>query len=705
MPAAQLVAFAMWLVVLALPAVAGELSRTQLESCFVPPLRVQEKLADLPAWPLTSDQDPGMGPIGYVFESIDLAPLPGFAGTPINLLVAVDRDGNFMNVEVLSQREPIFLDVLDKQLLREFVTQYAGKSLKREITIASGQQTELLQVASGRVTLDGITRATTSVRILNQTALGSALAVARAKLGFADRHERAPARPRSDVIERLNFDELLKRGMIARLRVRNDEAERIFSATDGAGADSEALSHPSGTFVDLYVAYLNAPTVGRSVLGDDAYEKLTQKLQDGRHALWIATAGRYSMLDDNFTPAGVPQRLALSQDGLPIELRDLVFELPSLAGAPELNASRVFTVYAGAGLDPGRTMELTLTLTRSTTKGLILPRIIQQPATLKYPPPRELFDYPPEPLPEWLQAWKARWVDLVIIAAAFLALSLVLCRPHWMAVRKQRLAAFRLIFLAFTLIYLGWYAQGQLSIVQVTGILRSLISGQGLGSLLYDPVLLLVIAITAATLLIWGRGTFCGWLCPFGALQEMVGAIARRMRLPRTNLPAPLVRWLERLRYVVLAIVVVSSLAAPSIAESLAEVEPFKTAITVGFDRSWPFVAYAVLLLLAGAFYFKFFCRFVCPLGAAMTIGGKLRAITWLPRREVCGRPCQTCRSRCAYNAIEADGTVRYDDCFQCLDCVGIYHDSERCAPIVLYRRKGLVMTPAGVLQGTKIPL
>ena len=48
----------------------------------------------------------------------------------------------------------------------------------------------------------------------------------------------------------------------------------------------------------------------------------------------------------------------------------------------------------------------------------------------------------------------------------------------------------------------------------------------------------------------------------------------------------------------------------------MAEVEPFKTAITLHFDRSWPFVTYAVLLLVVNIFTRKVYCRYLCPLRA-----------------------------------------------------------------------------------------
>jgi polyferredoxin len=75
-----------------------------------------------------------------------------------------------------------------------------------------------------------------------------------------------------------------------------------------------------------------------------------------------------------------------------------------------------------------------------------------------------------------------------------------------------------------------------------------------------------------------------------------------------------------------------------------------------------------------------------------LTLGGKLRRWNWLPRIDACGQPCQRCRVVCLYEAIEPAGRIDYDECFQCLDCVGIYHDSSRCAPLLLHKRKGRVV-------------
>lgn len=669
---------------------AGELGKAEISRRFPPPMKVGDKLTQVPAWPLSSELTPDAGPLGYVFESIDLAPIPGFEGTPFNLLIAIDAKGNFISVEVLRQHEPVFLAGLGEGPLREFVRQYEGRNLKQSITISNPYGNRQAGAAGGnRVVLDGITKATASVHVVNQTVLTSALAVARAQLDLAvPGSQLPPAQVRPDLFESKDFAALLHEGAVTHRRWTNGEVEALFAGSEGAGLDAEAKAAPEATFIDLYLAYLNAPSIGRALLGDAGYRQLMDHLEPGQAAYWLAAAGRQPLVGEDFVRASVPARLTLSQDGAPFEARDAdLMNLQAPPGAPPFTGLLVLKTPAFAVLDPGRSVRLSLEVVRA--KGQVYPTLFRQNLNLDYTPPAGYFTWPPRPLPEWLVAWLAHWPELAIIALALLLLSAVLARPRWLSVEPRRLSRFRLGFLLFTLVFIGWYAQGQLSIVQLTGALKALKSGQGLGSFLFDPVSLLLIAFTVLSFFIWGRGAFCGWLCPFGALQEFVALLARRLHLKPRQLPPRLVGVLEKGRYVILAGLLGAALLAPHLAESLVELEPFKTAITLGFDRSWPYLLWAVGLLVLNALYYKFFCRFLCPLGTAITLGGYLRRWDWLIRRQECGQPCQTCRNRCEYDAIAKDGHIRYERCFQCLDCVGIYHDVKRCAPLIFHARTG----------------
>ncbi len=111
------------------------MTHAELARRFPAPLSVGERDAELPIWPLFRQGASGSELAGYVFESDDLAPIPGFSGVPVNLLVAIDPGGRFIGVEVLSQHEPVFQYGLGEAPLFEFVKQYQGVSLQQNIGI------------------------------------------------------------------------------------------------------------------------------------------------------------------------------------------------------------------------------------------------------------------------------------------------------------------------------------------------------------------------------------------------------------------------------------------------------------------------------------------------------------------------------------------------------------------------------------------
>jgi len=664
------------LVLGASPVQAGVLARADVAQRFPSPLMVGERDAELPVWPLFKQNATAVELVGYVFESADLAPIPGFAGVPLNLLVAMDAKGTFTDVEVLSHHEPVFLEGLGEGPLRQFVQQYRGLSLKQGVSIGG----------AGHGHIDGVAKATASVRIINQSVLAAALKVARARLGFGPgRDPDQIARVREDVFEPLDLQQMLHRGLVQHLLVRNRDVEQLFKGSDGAGLDAEARTWPDVTFIDLYVAMASVPSIGRNLLTGAGWRKLQARLEPGDHVLMVMSAGRYSVTGEEFVRGSVPERILLRQDKLPIELRDLDLDLKLAQPLATPNVT-LFRVNSQAGLDPGAALDIALPVTRS--KGIVYPERIVRELGLRYQLPSELLIAAEADGKSWTAVWQQRRWELAVLGAGLLVLGVALWMQKRLVGSSRRLAWFRWAYLGFTVGFIGYYAQGQLSIVNITGALQALLAGRSLAFLLFDPMTVTLWGFVLLSLLLWGRGTFCGWLCPFGAMQEFIGKLARWLRVPQLRLRHAWHARLKRVKYVLLLAIAASVFLPGQATDRLVELEPFKTAITLGFVRSWPYVAYAAALLLASGVVYKFFCRYLCPFGAALALLGKVRMLNWIPRYAQCGTPCQTCRHRCDYQAIAPDGKVAYDECFQCMDCVAIYESDQQCALRIAGRKQ-----------------
>ncbi|MGX5777169.1 4Fe-4S binding protein [Methylorubrum zatmanii] len=674
-----------------LPAVAGQLDRAGMEKYFPAPLVVGERDEALPVWPILKQAAGSYEVFAYAFESVDFAPIPGFGGTPPDLLVALGPDGAFRDVKVVSHHEPVFLEGLGSEPLFAFVEQYVGMSARRPIRV--GRPNARGSGASPQNTVDGISMATASTRVINESILAASLAVARAKLGFGATHAGLTVGARPDADESLTVSELSARGWVRRLTVTNGQADEAFRE---AGLTAAGDGPPEAPLTDLTFAYLNAPAIGRSLLGLERFGALMRELGPGDHAVMVVSHGPENPLGEDFVLGSIPERLTVTQGGLAVNARDMAIE--RRGGAPGLPDGpwTILRITGAAGFDPSAPWTLTERIVRE--RGQIFPEKIARDFSADYALPARLFiREAAEAGPSWTDPWRARGPELGVIALALAGLVPVLVRQTGLVADRRRFSVFRLAFLAFTLVFVGWYAQAQLSIVTLIGLVRAATVTHDLAFLLYDPPSLLLWGFVLVSLVIWGRGTFCGWLCPFGALQEFVALLVKPLRIRQVAVPPRLDRWLRQVKYGLLAGILVAAAAGSPLADSLAEAEPFKTAITLYFVRAWPFVAYAVGLLILNLFVYKGFCRYLCPLGASLAVLGRLRLLDWIPRRAECGSPCQLCKVRCRYGAIRPTGRIDYPECFQCMDCVTIIHDPGQCVPQVVARRRGKRILPQPV--------
>ncbi len=292
------------------------------------------------------------------------------------------------------------------------------------------------------------------------------------------------------------------------------------------------------------------------------------------------------------------------------------------------------------------------------------------------------------PPPIWKTLWYERYGSVIVLATGLGVLLLILLFQDWLARHPTLLKRVRTGYLLFTLFFIGAYGMAQLSVVNVLTFVQALLHDFRWESFLMDPMMFMLWSFVAMTVLLWGRGVYCGWLCPFGALQELLFRLGQRLGMPLVELPGVVHERLWAVKYLLLLGLFGLSLQSLGKAEMAAEVEPFKTVFSLRFLREWPFVIYALSLLGMGLFIRKAYCRYLCPLGAALTFPSRFRIFDWLRRRKECGRPCQICARDCEVQAIRPTGEIIENECHYCLDCQVTYWDENICPPLVEKRKK-----------------
>ena len=679
------------------PVLAGSLTRADLQARFPPPLVVGERLTDLPVWPVFKPDNGKLQLIAQAFETVDLEAVAGYGGKPVNLLVVVDRDGVFLTVELLAHGEPLFTSQAGTARLGAFAQQYQGLTLAHDIQI--GSPAVQRRQTDSTALLHGVMTGTVSASAIDRAVLESAAQVAMAQAGGTAERLRGP----DDRYRRSGWIALADAGLLQHWVIDNRKVQAAFADGPGAWRDPGGMGWGDGKAVDFWLSPVGLPQAGRNLLDPAGWRQVRAVRESGQTLLMVIDGGRYPVAH-----AAQPddRRLAvlrLRQNGRDFLLQPFDYQgrlalSGTRSGVARNAVPRLYTVPPAADgepLDLEQPLSLELELQRGSGSlgDVALARVSRPfsvPDAAQYRPQRET--------PAWMAGWAKRQGDLVVLAIGLVVLSVALARQRWLSASLGRLAVLRTAYLVFTLGFIGWWAQGQLSIVSLTAAIEASRAGRALDFLLADPVAVLLWGYTGVTLLVWGRGTFCGWLCPFGALQELISGIARVLRLRPRTLRRGLDQRLKWLKYGVLAVLCTIAALAPALTETAVEVEPFKTAISAYFQRDWPYVLWAALCVAASVLVYRGYCRYLCPLGAALAIAGRLRLWRWIPRRAECGTPCQTCRHRCSYQAITPAGQVQYDECFQCLDCVQVYQNPTQCLPLVRAARSARAVIPIAVV-------
>lgn len=632
--------------------------------------------------------------LGYAFLSTDIVDIPAYSGKPVITLIGMDITGKIVGVKVLRHSEPILLVGIPEGELTKFIKQFVGKHAWDKVEIGRAR------AEGGYIGIDAISGATVTVIAENQVVMRSAYEIAK-QVGII----KAVPRPQAifnPVSEKLSWDNLVTDGSVQHL---------VVSPSDVGSRNTGQL------YMDMYFGYLNAPSVGKNILGERNYENLMAELKPNEHAIFIVANGSASFKGSGFVRGGIYDRIQISQDMDTFTFRDTdyrnLYNIEA-TGAPEFNESAIFIIrsssfsaaYPWSMVFLGNKMDKQTgakTFANFDREYWLDDHYLQggRPLIIKADP-------------TWLSIWKSRvWqiaaftIILVFTTAVYANRDMLVRRSsrkdkRWVSIPKY------LIWLS-SIGFVGFGMMAQPSITQVLTWFHSILFQWKWELFLSDPFIFIFWFFIIITVFIWGRGLFCGWMCPFGSLSELLYKVAGKVGLKRFQFKpnGKLHERLKWLKYGVFWVLLVVSFFSMGLAEKLAEVEPFKTTFLVGiFNRSWPFTLFTASLLGLSIFTERPFCKYLCPLGAALAMPTTFR---WfgLKRKQEC-TTCSACAAGCGSLAIDSKGVIDHRECMLCLDCMILYYDNHACPPLTkerkLREKSGLPMTAINA-AGYYIPI
>lgn len=231
----------------------------------------------------------------------------------------------------------------------------------------------------------------------------------------------------------------------------------------------------------------------------------------------------------------------------------------------------------------------------------------------------------------------------------------------------------RIIQVASLILFPGLFIS---TFAALKAIYTSLIGGS------FDPLALTGQIVLALSMLfitaIMGR-FFCGFLCAFGTMGDFFWYLGTKLKVKRPKIGTKFDRVLKKLKYMLLVLILLLgwTLGVSLLGEHS---NPWTTFGMLTKFSGWTDVSVilslGMLLLLsiaaASLYIERFFCRYLCPLGAVFAIVSKFRLFKIQKPRTLCGS-CRACTKRCSMGiALYRSSVVKSAECIDCMNCVEI---------------------------------
>ena len=620
--------------------------------------------------------------IGVLFSTYETTKAKGYSGDHFDIIVGLKTDGRLAGSVIVELHEPMICPTCVPQTkLTALHDTFKGANINRRVNLNSG--------TGGGRGYDGVTGATISATLTTNGIITAAKKVLR-QTGLGANE--GPFYLDVDSFLEYNWSELVNWGGVVGKSFTNEEIRKELSPKN-----EDYIRNPDRNFTTIYTGLASPASVGKNIFGGKWYSYHVSQLATGDNLLVVLGSGLYSWKKNDYKRVSLVQKDKKWKFSKNEALKATALRIKE---KPNLSQVGLLRVPKEWGFDPLEKWSLEFEVNEKFVNGNF---------SINYELPNQLITGDPVALEDAglrpiktaflglvreskLNGWQSEWAkqdfSILILSALLIILSCLLIFQKKISANKKIHNYIRFAFLTITLTWLGWIAQAQLSIVNIISYAQALVQGKGYTQFLFEPLMCIIFVYTVFTLILLGRGVFCGWLCPFGAMQELAYKFGRLIKLPEIHIPFWLNERLWVLKYLILMLIAVTIIIGNDWSYSLIEIEPFKTAITSYFDRSLPYIIYAGILIAIALFTERFFCRFMCPLGAVLAFLGRFHIFDMIPRRPECGNPCHLCEKSCPVQAIAPSGKINMNECFQCLDCEVEYYDDSRCPPLIFEKKQ-----------------
>ena len=463
--------------------------------------------------------------LGYVFLSTDIVDIPAYSGKPVVTLIGMDISGVITGIKILRHSEPILLVGIPEGELTRYIKQFVGKHAWDKIEIGHARK------ATGYIGIDAISGATVTVIAENQVVMRSAYEIAR-QVDIIKSKPRSQARF-TTLQAALDWQALRNEASIQHLLVEQKDI---------------GLDNNGSPYIDLYFGYLNAPVIGRSILGERNYKQLMADLKPDEHAIFIVANGSASFKGSGFVRGGIYDRIQIIQDMDSFTFRDTDYRnLYGIhaGGAPEFHESGIFIIRHAAfsAAYPWNLVFLGNRIDKQTGT-----RTFANFDREYWLPERYLDGGRPEmikPEATWVAIWKSKLILIAVFTFTLLAAVIFHAKRDPLLRRsthrhKPWIAIPKYIFWCVSIGFFGFALLAQPSITHILTWVHSLIFSWKWELFLSDPYIFVFWWFILLTVLLWGRGLFCGWLCPYGSMTELLYKVVHATPLRRFQFTLPM---------------------------------------------------------------------------------------------------------------------------------------------------------------------